>query len=263
MLVRPDDDGSTILVTQPAHSWVSGQLARAWADSEEDPLLPREELCISAEQHDIGWLQWEATPTLNPETGLPYAFHEMPRKMHLQIWGRARRYALIYGRYPALLVSMHGTGLFERFGPGEDAPRNERLQVETFLRRERASQQVLIDSLAEDPRYADLVDSETLARNQSLISLWDGMSLMICGGIDESGVTIFDYTLTPVSGGDEHVLSVDPWPFSRDEVQVFAEARRIAGRFERPVALSAALSKAEQFVMEWTLIPADAREQVE
>jgi hypothetical protein len=263
MLVRPEDDGSTILITQPAHSWLSGQLARAWAEDDVAPLRPREELCIAAEQHDIGWLQWEASPTLNPETGLPYSFREMPRKMHLQIWGRARRYSMIFGRYPALLISMHGTGLFERFGPGEDAPANERLQVETFLRRERASQQALIESLAQDARYEDLVSPEQLARHQSLISLWDGMSLMICSGIDSDGVTMGDYLIRSSEVENEDVLIVDPWPFSDDVVRVFAEARRIQGRFDRPVSLNAALTNAEQFVMEWRLIPADTREQVE
>jgi hypothetical protein len=261
MLLRAEEDGSTILITQPAHSWLSGQLARAWDGADEAPLTPREELCIAAEQHDIGWLQWEATPTLNLETGLPYSFREMPRKMHLQIWGRARRYAMIYGRYPALLVSMHGTGLFERFGPSEDAPANEKLQVDTFLRRERASQQKLIDSLAADPRYEELMDPEQLEHNRQLMSTWDGLSLMICGGVDEDGVGIGEYTLMP--GSDEDSITVDPWPFSEDELTVFAEARRIHGRFDRPVALNGALINAEQFVMEWRLVPLPESESVQ
>ncbi|TVR75955.1 MAG: DUF3891 family protein [Sphaerobacteraceae bacterium] len=260
MLIRPDDDGAVVLITQPAHSWLSGQLARAWADDEE-PMSPREELCIAAEQHDIGWLQWEATPTLNQETGLPYSFREMPRKMHLQIWGRARRYAMIYGRYPALMISMHGTGLFERFGPSEDAPSNEKLQVDTFLRRERASQQQLIDALAADPRYEDVMDPEHLERNRSLMSVWDGLSLMICEGVDEEGVTIGDFTLMP--GEEEETITVDPWPFRGTELEVFAEAKRLHGRFDRPVTLNGGLAQAEQFVLEWTLLPTDDAESVE
>lgn len=261
MLVRLEDDASTILITQPAHSWLSGQLARAWAGNEDAPLSPYEELCVAAEQHDIGWLQWEATPTLNPETGLPYSFREMPRKMHMQIWGRARRYAMIYGRYPALLISMHGTGLFERFGPSEDASDNEKLQVDTFLRRERASQQILIDSLAADPRYQGLMDPEHLERNRQLIRTWDGLSLMICGGVDEDGVNIGDYTLLPGEEGD--AITVDPWPFRNEELTVFAEARRIHGRFERPVALNGALNKVEPFVMEWRLVPSTESKSVQ
>ncbi len=252
MLIRPDIDG-VLLISQPAHAWVSGQLARAWAAGDDGYFQPYEEICLAAEQHDIGWLQWEASPTLNPETGLPYAFREMPRKNHLQIWGRARRYAMIFGRYPALLISMHGTWLFEQFGPSDDAPRNEKLQVDTYLRRERASQQELIESLGQDHKYEDLVDPEVLQRNQQLISTWDGMSLMICGGVGQDGVTIGDYTIAP--GAEEDELEVSPWPFREDELTVFAESRRIAGTFDRQTKMHAALNEAERFLLEFTLRP--------
>lgn len=260
MLIRPDNDG-VLLISQPAHAWVSGQLARAWARDEQGLFEPYEEVCLAAEQHDIGWLQWEASPKLNPETGLPYSFREMPRKNHLQIWSRARRYAIVYGRYPALLISMHGTWLFERFGPNEDAPENEKLQVETYLRRERASQQALIDSLARDPRYTDLVDPDTLNRNQELISIWDGMSLMICSGVAADGVTIGDYSLVP--GDHDREIQIAPWPFRDDELTVFAESRRLVGTFERQTKMHSALGEAEQFVLELRLTPGDHREDLD
>src|SRR5258708_3324369 len=83
MLLRKDDEG-VIAVSQPAHAWVSGQLARNWREA--DFAGVREEVCLAAEQHDIGFLAWEQSPTLNPGTGLPYTFLEMPRGMHLEIW---------------------------------------------------------------------------------------------------------------------------------------------------------------------------------
>ena len=54
MLHRPSSAG-TIVVGQPAHAWLSGQIARAWAD----PFEPREEVCLAADQHDIAWTAWE------------------------------------------------------------------------------------------------------------------------------------------------------------------------------------------------------------
>jgi hypothetical protein len=257
MLIRAVDDG-VILISQPAHAWVSGQLARAWGSVEGAGFEPFEEVCLAAEQHDIGWLMWETSPTLNSETGLPHSFRELPRRSHLQIWGRARRYAAIYGRYTALLVSMHGTGLFERFGPGEDAPETERRMVDTFFKRERASQQRLIASLADDPRYEDLVQPEVLEQNRSLISLWDGMSLMICSGIDDEGVTIDRFKLMP--GDEEYQVIVEPWPFHENFVTVFAEARRLTGRYERQPGMQAAINQSEQFVLEFSLVPATVNE---
>jgi hypothetical protein len=251
MLIRPDSD-DVLLITQPAHAWVSGQLARAWGDAAGPGFEPCEEVCLAAEQHDIGWLTWETSPTLNQETGLPHSFRQLPRKSHLQIWGRARRYAMIFGRYPALLVSMHGTGLFERFGPGPDAPQSEQRMVETFLSREKAAQERLIASLVVDPRYAELVQPAVLGKNRDLISLWDGISLMVCSGIGQDGVSMGDYTL--VSGDNEFEISVDPWPFREETVSVFAEARRLTGRFERQPGMQAAINKADQLVLEFSLI---------
>ena len=104
MLVRDD----MIVIGQPSHAWLSGQLARAWSPT------PREEVCLAAEQHDIGMAAWDAEPKLNPETGLPRSFMQLELDDHLECWSRAARLVLPQSRYAALLVSLHGTALYER-----------------------------------------------------------------------------------------------------------------------------------------------------
>ena len=116
MLHRADAAG-LVVITQPAHAWVAGQLARAWGTARFPPPEPWEEVCVAAERHDDGWLAWEAAPTLNPATGRPFSFLELPRTEHLAIWSTAGPTVLALGRYPALLVSLHGTGLYERHDP--------------------------------------------------------------------------------------------------------------------------------------------------
>src|SRR5690349_18079125 len=116
MLLRKAAEG-VIAVSQPAHAWVSGQLARNWRQT--DFIGVREEVCLAAEQHDIGFLGWEQSPTLNPSTGFPHTFMEMARAAHLEIWNRGIQQMQRFGRYPALLVSRHFTGLAQRNGPGE------------------------------------------------------------------------------------------------------------------------------------------------
>ena len=54
MLLREDGD-AVVCIGQPAHAWLSGQLARAWA---LDPVEPWEEVCLAAEQHDLGMAGW-------------------------------------------------------------------------------------------------------------------------------------------------------------------------------------------------------------
>src|SRR5690606_34363414 len=111
MLFR-EADGHRYAVTQPTHAWVSGNLASAWGTSRFGDARPRDEVALGADLHDIGWLQWEQRPTLNADTGLPHNFMQLPTSVHLSIWGSASSLARPFGRYAALLVSMHGTGLY-------------------------------------------------------------------------------------------------------------------------------------------------------
>ena len=52
MLHREDERG-LIIIGQPAHAWVSGQLARAWGNDGFGRFAPWEEVCLAAEQHDV------------------------------------------------------------------------------------------------------------------------------------------------------------------------------------------------------------------
>ncbi|HHP7243533.1 MAG TPA: DUF3891 family protein, partial [Elainellaceae cyanobacterium] len=134
--------GGRICITQPAHAWVSGQLARAWGNEQVGTFSPWADVCLAAEQHDIGWLSWEATPQLNPETGYPYHFTELPIPTHMGIWSDAKRLSLSFGRYVSLLVSLHGTGLYERFTSWQQS--RDRHLVEKFLKDEKAYQHELV-----------------------------------------------------------------------------------------------------------------------
>ena len=84
MLVLPDADGA-LCIGQASHAWISGQMARAW----KEPFEPYEEVCLAAEQHDVGMAEWDLAPTLNPETGLPHGFTEMPFEVHSALWREA------------------------------------------------------------------------------------------------------------------------------------------------------------------------------
>src|SRR3954453_14045138 len=106
MLFRPDGD-AVIRIGQPAHAFVSGQLAARWEPR------PSEEGILAATQHDAGMADWDAAPELNPETGLPQSFMEMEPPTHLRLWSHAPYRVLPQSRYAAVLVSMHGTALYE------------------------------------------------------------------------------------------------------------------------------------------------------
>lgn len=230
MLYRTVDQ-NRICITQPTHAWVSGQLAQVWGNELFGSLAPYQAVCLGAEQHDIGWLPWEAAPTLNPDTGYPHSFTEVVPEVHTKLWAGAKHMAMPMGRYVALLVSLHGTGLYERFTHWQKSPESTQI-VEAFLQQEKEFQQQLIKQLEQDPAYAPHVTPTAIARNQGLVATLDALSLAICMGV--TGQRQFEQvpaatgkttlTLMPIAN-DPTQLSLEPWCFQPGEVTVVFEGR--------------------------------------
>jgi hypothetical protein len=235
MLLRATNDGH-LAITQTTHAWVSGQMARAWGNEAFGIFEPREPVCLAAEQHDIGWTQWEPEPSWNPETGLPHSFLELPPEVHLsRIWSVAGKLALLTSRYAALLVSRHGTSLYGRFRGDPDVAGG---LAAKFLAEQDAFQAQLILSLSRDPQYEPYVADDVLERNRRLVALWDRISLNLCWGMRET-LTIEDVpmangdgtmTLSPVSG-ETDTVEFDPWPFALPSVDVTFDARLLTRRY--------------------------------
>jgi hypothetical protein len=202
VLLRPDGDG-VICIGQPAHAFVSGQLAAHWQPK------PSEEVILAATQHDAGMADWDAAPELNPETGLPQSFMEMALDTHLRLWSHAPYRVLPQSRYAAVLVSMHGSALYEMRKLKNEA-------INRYLDEQRELQR----------RLGGDFDQEALRRDQQLLWTWDSMSLGLCLGWE---------------GAD----TIEPWPFAADEVSVHCDGRRLDGRYESTGEMRAALDAAE------------------
>lgn len=220
-----------ISITQPTHAWVSGQMAQVWGNERFGSITPYAAVCLAVEQHDIGWLPWESSPTFNPNTGYPHSFAELAPEVHTQLWAGAKQFVMPMGRYAALLVSRHGTGLYERFTYWKKSPESTRV-VEAFLQQEREFQQQLIQQLEQDPAYQAYVTPEAIAKNQQLIVTLDALSLIICKGITQpqqveqvpTATAETTLTLMPIDH-DPTQISVDPWCFQPHEVTVVFEGR--------------------------------------
>ena len=251
MLVRPEA-GGTVAIGQASHAWLSGQLARAWGNERFDRPAPWEEVCLAAEQHDVGMAEWDLAPRLDPERGWPQPFTEMALADHLRLWSAAPAKLIPQSRYAALLVSLHGSALYERRDlarmSAEDAA-----AVRGYLARQRELQDRLIALLD--------ADRAQVARNQRLLYAWDGMSLALCLGWDgheaedvpsvgDAGVGVW---LAPEAGAR---VAVDPWPFRAGELTVRCEGLRLAGRYDTEAELHAALAEAPSVLLEFTLVPA-------
>src|SRR6185312_9496068 len=61
VLLRTDSRG-VLAIGQPSHAWISGQLARIWGNARFGAVEPYEEVCLGAEQHDVGMADWDLAP---------------------------------------------------------------------------------------------------------------------------------------------------------------------------------------------------------
>ncbi len=249
MLLREDDRG-TLAIGQPSHAWLSGQLARAWGNGRFGRVEPFEEVCLAADQHDVGWMDLDIDPAYNRDTGLPYSFMETPLEMHLRLWTRGTQSLLSQSRYAAWLVSQHGARLYER----RDLNRlsaGDAQAVRCFLDEQRALRDWLESSLG--------VDRQQLERNSLLIWTWDYLSLALClgwspavakGAPTENGTVDIEVELA-----GESLAHLDPWPFAAAALTVRAEGRRLTGRFESQEALRRAFEGAPWEALEVRLEP--------
>ncbi|MBD2535036.1 DUF3891 family protein [Nostoc flagelliforme FACHB-838] len=252
-----------ICITQPHHAWLSGQFARAWGNEQFGEFVPKEEVCLAAEQHDIGWLQWEQQPTLNPQTGYPYNFTELPTEVHIDIWSGAKQLAFPLGRYATLLVSLHGTGLYERFTSWQNSHKSAEI-VRDFLNNEYAFQQQMIDILKKDKYYTPYATGEVIERNKKLVATWDALSIILCmGKVGEQHITQVPTTnyettlkLTLVEDKDNHYTAImSPWAFQQSEIKLVYEGRLLQQTFIDEPAMREALISDCWVTLSTTLIP--------
>jgi Protein of unknown function (DUF3891) len=233
-----------LVVTQPTHAWLAAQLARAWGNHRFGHFEPWEEVCLAAEQHDIGMTSSDRAPTLDTGTGLPTTFMRIGLESHLRMWTEGPDQLLVQSRYAALLTSLHGSALYHH--------RSAEPQVAAFLEQRRAFEQRLITDL--DP------PADEIARNQRLLWTWDGLSLgLILGWPDwttERVPAAGQETVEMRLERDAEGHRLDPWPFERERVALQIEGRVLRSTFSTTADLRRALVQAPWTKRQYELHPA-------
>ena len=210
MLLYEDEQG-TVCIGQAAHSWVSGQLARRWGNERFPAPEPLAEVCLGAEQHDIGMAEWDRRPELDSDTGWPVPFLKLPVTTHIALWTDAPERILSQSPYAALLVSMHGHALFKK--------RRQTPEIARYVREQEAFQRDLLERIGENPDRA--------RRNQKLV--WTVDFLALVGLIPEwapEEQDTADGRIRIAMAGTRHV-TVDPWPFETERIEIDYPGRRL------------------------------------
>jgi hypothetical protein len=260
MIIQPEQPSQHYLaISQPAHSWVSGQLARAWGNEVFSGFQPFEQMCYAAEQHDVGFLQWERAPTLNQATGLPHTFEDLPEQVHFEIWRTGILQLRAVCPYASLVVSMHFCDLSERIH--SRLANRDQSESRAFLIEQRKYQQAIRSSLQGDPLLNEALENDVLAYHRDLIATWDLLSLELCRSrsdhfsVPHAPIWKKAHAGIRVRKADcvANVWEVDPWPFKVRSVTAVSEARRIRGRFDNLDTMRVTLEDAERISIQFRL----------
>jgi hypothetical protein len=185
-------------------------------------------------EHDNGWIENDASPAVNPDTGAIADFVTAPAAVRQDVWPRGVR-RLSNDPWAAALVAEHALTIYDRYRP---AP-----EWTAFFERMLALRDEMIDlagrSLAE------------LLEDYPFVRLADLASLAFCTRAAEPQ-RVGEWT---VSFLDPAVL-VDPYPFVEPEIPIVIEGRLVQGRtFASDVELRTALAAARTVTLRGKLAP--------
>lgn len=240
-----EQDEKLLTITQLEHQEIAGQLASLWGNSRFSKPEPFGAMVVAAGNHDIGWWNKDTHPAVNPRTGFPYTFTELPVIEWLQMYRKGIDRIAEEDPYEGLMVCMHGVGLRKnRYDTVPATDRKDTLSgkekksVEDYITDGEKLQAKLRKKLEQDPLYKRQSTEKWIWANYRLIQVWDRLSLHLCSDGILGGIRGL---LKPVPCGydseDVEIMvnktgsgkfSIEPFPFSRAPIQLLLRAKYIS-----------------------------------
>ncbi|CAN5744566.1 hypothetical protein BH23GEM3_BH23GEM3_10990 [soil metagenome] len=243
------------LFDQYSHSLLCGTLAQHWG---APPFAPvPHAVQRAAEIHDGGWREWDRSPRLDPKTGHPHPYSDMPSADYLDIWERGLDEAWAVGDVTGLLVSLHAMRFFGRKTLPEE---------QAFFAAQRAREAEALRRLGGPSDDPDAL-AEPFATWHAWMFFWDALSLFLCErwsspwsvripAASEAGTEV---RAERAEDAEPHTrlteVYVDPYPFV-GEIALEVPARVIpAARYRTQAELDEAIRHAELRTVQWNLVP--------
>lgn len=266
MIIQEQGD-QLLLIRQTDHAFLAGFFAKEWGNEEFLRPEPFGSFCLAVAEHDNGWSEWELRPTLDAKARTPNTFMSIPTEEHIALYQRGIERLVRVDHYAALLVSMHCAGLYDRARatmPGYSAKyvkSTDSTMVTDFVQRLRLQQLRLKVDLRANPAMKDFVIEDWLKANFERLEALDRLSLHLCLNPQEN--CVID-AVPKDAAGDEvdldlrseggNVLTLEPYPFKRDVLEVSILARRMPKRvYVDDVDFQKTLAQAQYFGIKFTL----------
>ncbi len=233
MIVR--DEGATfLLITQPDHARLARDIVAAMRT--EPALLgaSRDTVLLATQEHDNGWIEVDAEPTIDPASGRPCDFIAGPASVKHELWPRGIRRAAQADLRAGALVAQHAITVYSyRRSEPEWGP---------FFAPITAMRDDLLRQVAADSGAA----REAFDREYRCVRLGDSFSLQFCNGWTTPQET-FGYR-AELRGS---TLAISPDPFAGGSLPLRVMGRRIpARRYATDAELRAAVAGAVPVIIE-------------
>jgi hypothetical protein len=212
MIVR-DEGSSLLLITQPDHGRLAHDIVAAMRTEAVLHGPGRDTILLATREHDNGWLEVDAEPTVDLDTGRPYDFIAGPTRVKHDLWPRGiARVAKMNPRAGAL-VAQHAITVYNY--------RATEPEWHPFFGPITAMRDDLLRQLG----VIDDGGREAFARDYRCVRLGDSFSLQFCNGWMEAQDT--EGYRAELRGS---TLVIAPDPFDGRSVPLRVMARRIPSR---------------------------------
>ena len=266
MIVLEQSD-QLILIRQTDHAFLAGYFAQEWGNENFAKPEPFGSFCLAAAEHDNGWSEWELKPQIDPKMRYPYSYTSIPTEDHIALYQRGIERLVRADHYAALLASLHCSMLYDRGRatiPGYSAKyvkSGEAQIVGDFVQRLKLQQLRLKVDLRADAAMKAAAEDNIITANFERLEALDRLSLYFCLGPGENigieGVPsndqggTADLELRPEGA---NVVTLSPYPFRRETLQVSVLARRVPKRvYANDADFQKTLARAPFYAIKYTL----------
>jgi Protein of unknown function (DUF3891) len=250
LIVVPHPAGA-VAITQADHAVMCAEFADAWASLDDSPAAA--DVRLAAEEHELGWAEFDAAPRLDANTGLPFARTDLHFRHYLDLQVAGPRALGARNPYAGLLASMQYASFYRR-PPALGVLRADGRRLRSFF----AQTARLQGELA--ARAGVEIDDPRTVREARLVRCWDGLSHDLL--LERAPCTRRDAPIAAAGlaelrlerGGGS--VSITPWPFAPSRLEVHARGRLLTSASSSEAELHAALAAAEIVTLTYTLVPA-------
>lgn len=186
MMVNPYSDSQLMLALQFDHSRVAGFFAAHWGNAEFDRPEPYASVVLAAQEHDIGWWEWEMKPSTLNDDGFPMDYHDGSFKflgqLRLDFYRNAVDKVLERDPYAAMLMAMHGVALMNAgYGKYTHPPdRTGDPRVRAYVDHQEALRKRLAAELSRSGAFRDYASEEQVWTNYAYMEVFDQLAQYVC-----------------------------------------------------------------------------------